>query len=486
MSGAPPGTASTLAPPPSRHASWRPLLDGVAAERARETVLAIAEALRRPPAAGTGGAAPGLTQGHAGRALFFTYLAAALDEPAWREPAAAALDAAVAALAEQPVGPALFGGFAGVGWTVEHLAGRLFPAEEAAEATEEIDGVLASLLDGRWSGPYDLIDGLAGFVLYALEGLPRPAARRCLELAVEELGRRSEGRDGGRTWFTQPDLLPDHQRDETPHGSYNLGLAHGAAGVIVALARARGAGVGGSAAGSLLEEAVDWLLGNEQGERAPACFANWIAAGPDGTPEPAPQPQLTRLAWCYGDPGIAAALRVAARTTGYRAWGAAALRVARRAAVRPAERSGIRDAALCHGAGGVAHVFNRLAQDSGDATLADAARRAYLRTLDLGRPGEGVAGYLSWEPSRGGWTASTGFLTGAAGVGLALLAGLAPLEPEWDRVLGLSDVPVDGPDGGGGVIGGLARCVAVRPLSAGAMVGVSPTGAVPEAGDAKP
>jgi hypothetical protein len=36
------------------------------------------------------------------------------------------------------------------------------------------------------------------------------------------------------------------------------------------------------------------------------------------------------------------------------------------------------------------------------------------------------------------WSDETGFLTGAAGIGLALLAALTPVEPEWDRVLLLS------------------------------------------------
>jgi hypothetical protein len=36
--------------------------------------------------------------------------------------------------------------------------------------------------------------------------------------------------------------------------------------------------------------------------------------------------------------------------------------------------------------------------------------------------------------------ADPGFLTGAAGIGLALLAATSPVEPAWDRVL-LASVP---------------------------------------------
>jgi hypothetical protein len=37
-------------------------------------------------------------------------------------------------------------------------------------------------------------------------------------------------------------------------------------------------------------------------------------------------------------------------------------------------------------------------------------------------------GDLEWRPE-------SGFLTGSAGIGLALLAATTPVEPEWDRVL---------------------------------------------------
>jgi hypothetical protein len=236
-------------------------------------------------------------------------------------------------------------------------------------------------------------------------------------------------------------LLPEHQRRDAPHGYFNLGVAHGVAGVLPLLAGARAAGLGGRGAAGELEAAVAWLLAREQGADAESRFDNWVAAAPDGSPAAPAGPQATRLAWCYGDLGMAAALHAAARGAGEAGWAATALSWARSAAHRLERRSGIEDAGLCHGAAGAAHLFNRLAQAAGDAVLEAAALGAYRQTLELRRPGRGVGGFLAWEPSHGGWRANPGFLTGAAGVGLALLAGLAPLAPQWDRVLGLSLAP---------------------------------------------
>jgi hypothetical protein len=119
---------------------------------------------------------------------------------------------------------------------------------------------------------------------------------------------------------------------------------------------------------------------------------------------------------------------------------AAALDVARHSAARPVESAGVVDAGLCHGATGVAHLFNRLYQASGEAAVAAAARTWFDRTFAL-RGSEGIGGFRAWVPQGAdrmgdlGWEEDPGFLTGSAGIGLALLAATTTVEPDWDRVL---------------------------------------------------
>jgi hypothetical protein len=120
--------------------------------------------------------------------------------------------------------------------------------------------------------------------------------------------------------------------------------------------------------------------------------------------------------------------------------------IARRAAERPAEQSGVRDCGLCHGAAGVGHIFNRLFQATGEASLAAAARFWFERTLQMRRPKQGIAGFLALRPNpkrpnEKQWIGLPGILEGAAGIGLALLAATTPIEPKWDRMLMLSGGP---------------------------------------------
>jgi lantibiotic modifying enzyme len=192
---------------------------------------------------------------------------------------------------------------------------------------------------------------------------------------------------------------------------------------------------------SLLDDAVQWLLAQKLPPNGSSVFpyetADEVAPG-------APVQRPTRLAWCHGDPGIAAALLGAARRVREPAWKREAVLLARAAAARSASERSIADAGLCHGSAGLLHLFNRMYQATGDPVLAEAARFWFGRTLELRRPGEGVAGFPAWDMGADGtigWQADPGFLTGAAGVGLALLAAATPIEPSWDHALLVSIPP---------------------------------------------
>jgi len=404
--------------------SWQPLLTGALAERARQAVDEIAAVLAPAPAppAGTdrrpdgpedperaaapagdvlaapdalAAAAeplsnPSLAGGTAGVALFFAYRAGRGDGPGAAGDSDAAgvlLERTTEALATTPLAPDLYGGFAGVAWTAEHLYGPRFTsamtaaaaetedasaaAKEAAAAPEtpaaperasetespaappgeaaeedaedplaEIDAALLRYLDhSPWTADFDLIRGLAGFGVYALERLPRPSAIACLTKIVDRLAETAEHGPQGTTWHTAPELLPDWQRKIFPGGYYNLGVAHGVPAVVAMLgATAAAAGRVGAAgdpaaaalagrARSLAEGALRWLLAQQLPPGEASRFGSTFS--------PETPPQRSRLAWCYGDPGIAAALLVTARARGDAALERLAIELALEAAGRP-------------------------------------------------------------------------------------------------------------------------------------------------------
>lgn len=398
---------------------WEPVLQGELAARAVETAIEIGEELRRVPVTD-----PSLARGAAGRALFAAYLSQAVPGAGFERDGRDLLAAAGDLVRPGRAIPTLYHGITGVGWVIEHTR-HLLP-RRSDDASAAIDEALLDHLAGSDAcyGQYDLLEGLVGVGVYALERLPRPAGHALARNVVLALGAAAQP---SGAWFTPPPMDGHRVPSSARGGSFSLGVANGVAGAIALLARCSAAGVESRLARAAAERALGWLVRHRRpvaGAATPAVAALGLENDP------------ARLAWCCGDPGMAAALALTARCLG--ADDRPAIDDGLRAAIRPAAASGVIDAGLCHGAAGVGLLFARMHNARPHPVLRDAARAWFARALAARRPGTGVGGYIAWSFDRAGnagWVADPSFLTGAAGVGLALLAAATPLEPLWDRLL---------------------------------------------------
>jgi lantibiotic modifying enzyme len=418
------------------------LLDGPIAEQAGVAIDAIATSLAGSlPTGDDSTAAPlarhvMLDSGRTGLALFYAYLACSTEDSTAGRQAESLLASALDAAPRAELEPSLWGGIAGLDWAVAHLRRFDLAPDERAEtfgrwANTRLDAELRQPPGGPLDH-YDLVSGLVGVGVAALERLPEPSAAALVERIVLLLDERAERRTDGITWWTAPEHTG--QAERVPHGWYNLGVAHGVPGVVAFLGRACAAHLATATARPLLDGAVNWLLAQRHHFENGAHFPRYVGAGV----EPAPG----RLSWCYGDPGIAAALLAAARAVGEPAWEREATALALAAAERPPATAGVLDASLCHGAIGVGHAFNRLFQVTDEARLAEAARFWLARGLAMRRPAGRLGGFHAVFRGDEGRPARRivfrGLLMGAAGIGLALLAATSDVEPAWDRILLLS------------------------------------------------
>jgi lantibiotic biosynthesis protein len=416
--------------------AWKPLLDGELREAAWKTAAGIAEALCVLPP--TDPLDVTLANGAPGQAIFHAYWGRAASDSAHLARAEEMLDQTVDGVSSVPAPAALYRGLTGIGWVVEHLRGGLRRLD-ADETNEEIDDLLGELLlRSPWPDEFDLVDGLIGFGVYALERLPHPAAVVCLERIVDRLAETAVTQPEGLAWWTDPIwfLREGMSREELPKGYYDLGSAHGNAGVIACLGRICAAGVAVEKARPLLDGAVEWLLAQRLQDAA--AYFPYIVA-------PHVTPQASGQGWCRGDLGIAANLLWAARCVNEPEWERVALTVACHEAERSFSPTGteVSTPGLCHGAAGLGHLFNRLYQATHEVQLAQAARHWFQKTLDMRRPGCGIGGYTAWwgpgEPPSG--PGESGVMTGAAGIALALLAACTTIEPNWDRMFLVSLPP---------------------------------------------
>jgi hypothetical protein len=407
---------------------WEPLLEGELAASAlgaaRDVALAIA-------------AGPAAASSSCDRTMFWAYASNVFDERFAATAYDEALDELIGELRTGATQISLYGGLAGLGWTLCHVLDS--DAEAGLAVIDE--ALVRVLMMDRWPGPHDLTQGLVGLGVYFLERIaraPAPIAHDGLARVVHHLDRTATKSAAGATWHTSLAILPAFFADEFPDGFYDCGVAHGVPGTIAMLARAARLADAPREAKPLCDEAVRWLTAQRQSPDPHGRFPTRITpASRQASQYPWGETidcDRARAAWCYGDPGIAAAL-----------WSASpelARVTARESAGRPVETCGVRDAGLCHGSAGLAHLFNRFFQASGEAVFADAARDWFTRTLAMRRP-DGIGGFVGYQSGPDCEPADVpvaNFLEGAIGIGLALLAASTPTEPGWDRLL-LCDVP---------------------------------------------
>jgi hypothetical protein len=404
---------------------WRPLITGDQVATIHAVIREVVAAVEEVPATQIGDLVD--------RAVLHAYAGRAEIAPAAEDRGAASLAAAVAALARSLSRPGLYGGAAGVGWCVCHLAS----GDTADLVCQRVDAVLLRLL-ADWRDDYDLTRGLVGLGVYAVARgeAGHALARRILD----ELVRTARPCGAGLAWHTPPERMAPEQRPNAPDGTWNMGLAHGVPGVIALLARYLHAGVDPVRTRQLLDGAVSFLLTAEP-PRDDGRFPSWHAGGPDGPSVPPHHPSRARLAWCYNDLGVAVALLSAAIVTGEPRWRADALALAHASAGRSIQEALFDDTAICHGALGAAHLFNRLGHATGDDAFFTAARRFLDHGLAM-RSDQPIAGFpaaASRDPVR--WLADASLLSGATGVALVLHSMITDVEPAWDQLL-LADLPI--------------------------------------------
>jgi len=430
---------------------WQPVLTEEDAETAKDHVASIAKGLERlEQCVGKRLSA----QAYADLSHFFRYAALCLGSPDYWRLCDLNMSKAVEALAVAPMLPALHGGFCGIAFASECLARTrraVCPssAEDAVGSGEDenadVDNALLILLEtSPWRYDYDLIKGLVGYGVYFSSRLPRPHARRGLELVVRRLAETKTDFGKAASWHTIPELLPPLQREGNPNGYFNLGLAHGVPGVLVLLAIAHYEGIVRDIAGPLAHALVDWLRGVRQAAKeVGSSFPSWWMPGRP--------PGRSRQAWCYGDPGIAAAWLWAGMLMNHQDWQDEALDILRFSARVPEGVSGVEDAGICHGAVGLGHIYNRVFQATGLPEFEHAARR-WLRIGfgyrglhgDWGYPAyrlDGLSGKGRLEKDP--WGALHGLLQGSIGIGLGYLAAISCVSPDWDRILLLSLPPLE-------------------------------------------
>jgi lantibiotic biosynthesis protein len=281
---------------------------------------------------------------------------------------------------------------------------------------------------------YDAINGLSGIgrVLLAALDSGHDHAEPGLTAALTTLTTMirnpvSTTRPG---WWQPPGTRP---ADSTlhPSGAAATGTAHGIAGVLALLSAARSAGWTTDGQTAAIADAADWLLRwrDQKSGSWPPCVTG------DELDQPAQDAATTgrRHAWCYGAPGIGTALALAGRTLADPVLASTGKAAVAALTDRPARTWDVTGPTLCHGYAGVLQA----ASLTGARATATRAAEAITAAFDPGLP-FAVPHHINDQHHEN----RPGFLTGAAGVALALAdhaqLPATPVTTGWEAMLLLS------------------------------------------------
>ncbi len=269
-----------------------------------------------------------------------------------------------------------------------------------------IDVGLAATMTQLQEERFDLLHGISGRLLYLLERPVTPLNEKSRELLLQQLSAKAQHDARGAFW------------QGTAGTAIDLGVAHGTAGIISVLAGVVARGWGGSREEALLRSALEWLW-SHHATRGAYRFP-FVAGGDDG-----------RLAWCYGDLGIATALERSGSALHEPVWHARAEELAQSAAKVTVEQSHVLDASLCHGAAGAGLLFAALARSLPSESLREASSAWFARVRSYRQPDAPLAGFRFRRPN--GWFDEPNLLEGAVGIALALETATSESEPAWLR-----------------------------------------------------
>lgn len=312
----------------------------------------------------------------------------------------------------------------------QRVAAIRWLAARACAIADDLDGRLRHGLRPTSWAIYDTINGLTGIgrVLLAAANHGHHEAQPGLDVALTALTSLITSRTENRPGWWLPATACPAKAGVHPSGAAPTGLAHGIAGPLALLAGAHCAGYRVPRQDTAIRAAADWLL-------------HWRDSATDNWPPHVNGDQLDqdasapvrgrRDAWCYGVPGISTALTLATAALDDVVYRAVAQQAMRTLAARDPCSWDVDGPTLCHGYAGILQTAH---------LQTDLAHIAAAQIVKAANPDHR---YLVQHSERNTATDNPGFLTGAAGVALALAdyadlpSNGAPLT-RWDGILLLS------------------------------------------------
>jgi lantibiotic biosynthesis protein len=369
----------------------------------------------------------GLLAGLSGEVVSLMYCAQLTQNQSYYDLAYSSLQKTIKLISTNPISHTHCTGLAGFGWAIMHLHKHDLLDIDVNNLLKEVDPFLEkSIIIDMQNGNWDFLHGAIGTALYFLKRKEYSAkADKVLQLFINTLEAQAVSEKNYIKW-------PAVGNPEKPI-IFNISLSHGMSAIVAFLSKVYKEEIECRKVKKMIQETVNYILLQQLDPQ------KYTSNFPPYSIESHKELISSRLAWCYGDLGIASALWMAGEALNNREWKEKAVDIFLHATTRKKpEDTDVNDSGLCHGTTGIAHIFNRTYHNTGVEKFAIARNYWLNKTKKMAIYEDGLAGYKTWNRKDNRYIKETSLLEGIAGIGLAFMSATDTNFINWDECLLLS------------------------------------------------
>lgn len=318
-------------------------------------------------------------------------------------------------------------GISGLAWLLKFLNKEEFIDFEVEDALSDLDEYIYNYaVEEIDRGNYDFLHGATGALYYFTEG--RSTTNDYIENIVSRLMSITESTMYSKPYWHSYNLTEHKMNNEI----LNFGLSHGQPAIISVLSKVYELN-SDEKLKVLLNDATYAMLDFKFKTKRNSLFPTMTSVNEDVEKNTS---KGSRLGWCYGDLGMGVFLWNIGEKIQNEDFKKEALNCINfSASKRSLNDNFIRDAGICHGAGGVMYIFNKFSHLTNEFDYSETIEYWKNITIEMinSEKGKFITGHCAWNNERGYYN-DFGFLQGLSGIGLSFLS-LIDTDIKWGNVL---------------------------------------------------
>lgn len=323
-------------------------------------------------------------------------------------------------------------GLAGYGWLMNFLKEQQYIDVDNSDLFDKTDELLyEKMIADIKDNNYDFLHGSIGYALHFLQQFENSISidkkNKYKEYILEflyYLKHYSVKFSNGIKWKS----YTNQQKEDF---EYNISLSHGISSIINFLSRLYPYSCFKNETKDMLQNAVSFVVSYKgKDKKSISLFPNKINSKGDVS-------WNSRLAWCYGDLGVALSLWNYSKVMNDVTLQKEVIDIVKFSAKRRSRESTlVFDSTICHGAFGNAQIFNHFYNETEIPEFLETANFWINDGMSRVVNSKDYAGFRKWEPPNK-WAGDLSLLEGISGIGLSILSHITR-DRSWDKSLMIS------------------------------------------------